>query len=117
MSYIKYFELIADLVSGKISREEFERQTVDQGLFLENLICSFLQKNIECGDFEELFTKFLFDLTGGFLDAEANDFFSKVNEKLAWTSEFPTKYERSVGWIDQDEFFVWLSEEFHKYKE
>ena len=92
MSYSKYFDLIADLTSGKISKEEFERQTINQGIFLKNLISSYLQKKTTFLDFEKLFTMFYFNITDGFLDETEKEFISEVNEKLGWTSEFPTKY-------------------------
>jgi hypothetical protein len=51
------------------------------------------------------------DLPDGALSETDFDFFSAVHEKLRWTGRDPSAESRESGWIDYEEFRVWVREQ------
>lgn len=43
------------------------------------------------------------------------EFFGGLQEKLDWTSPFPSDDERVWGWIDYEEYVGWVKRERDKY--
>lgn len=51
---------------------------------------------------------FLYEVPDKVLTNDVLDFFGAVQEKLDWTDKKPDALSRSYGWIDEEEFVVWL---------
>ena len=82
---------------------------IDHRAALLGIIDSFLRG-------ERSFEEFSTDYSWCFIDEipemeltpEIADQYGAVHEKAEWTTAYPTPEERGYGWMDIDEFTIWL---------
>lgn len=59
---------------------------------------------------------YLDDISDEDLSEIEMDFFGGIQEKLDWVDEFPDEESRTVGWLDHEEFILWVKAEKEKYE-
>jgi hypothetical protein len=83
-------------------------EPVDHESRLLNMVDSFLAGATSWADHERIFYSSYMDLPEDALSEEAHDWFGEVCERIDFTGPDPDAESRRYGWIDPDEYRVWL---------
>ena len=86
---------------------------MDQRNVLLSMIGQFLNSQWSLSEFDRQFYSYYIDehpADGGLPDTE-HQFFSRVQEKLDWTSAEVSRHDRRDGWMNEQEFREWLQHE------
>jgi hypothetical protein len=110
MKHEGYMDLIDKLVSGRMSRTEFERITINQKQYLMGLIDTVVSGKISVTQFHELYYPFVLELLPDVLSERDEEFFEMVRQKLEWTAEKPDPESIKYGWLNHKQFVEWLRE-------
>jgi hypothetical protein len=87
-------------------------------LVLLEKIDALLGGEIEVEEFEAAYYDFYLEsVPEDALTDRQHEFFGMVQEKLDWTAPSPGREDRRYGWIDHEEYVVWLREQKRRYLE
>lgn len=83
---------------------------------LNKKIEEILNGEINFNEFESAFMSWYLEIEDDALTALDNDFMEDINDRLAYAAQDPDDQDRKYGFIDQDEFKIWLKQKYLDYQ-